>query len=252
MADIDHFKSVNDRYGHAVGDKVIRFLANIITEHSRPSDLVGRFGGEEFCIVLPGIGSKIAAEIAERLRLLVEKGHGVNFSSGMRITTSFGVSSVARGVHDLHVLLEQADKSLYAAKRSGRNCVVRWTRDLQEEVVEGESIPENDERAWKAADNGDAEPEKTNDEGFDEALVSVDELHGTDEGKLAAHIQDRDYDNVQDANLDLEESTSMPNRILILDRIGQSIKRAQRDNNRVVVMFIGVDTRQSVSDALSR
>ena len=249
MLDIDHFKLVNDQYGHAVGDKVIKFLANILTESSRPIDLVGRFGGEEFCIVLPGIGIKIAAEIAERLRLLVEKGHGVKFTSGMQISSSFGVSCLADGAHDLNGLLEQADKALYAAKRGGRNRVVCWASDLQEDVAEGVSRPEKGEQALKDTEEQTYTIEENNSEAFDQALISVDESRGVKKGD-AIQVQDNDLNHARDTRLDLEETTGMPSRILVMDRIGQAIKRAKRDDDRVIVMFIGIDTRQTVSDAL--
>jgi len=249
MLDIDHFKLVNDQYGHAVGDKVIKFLANILTESSRPIDLVGRFGGEEFCIVLPGIGTKIAAEIGERLRLLVEKGHGAKFTSGMRVTSSFGVSCLADGAHDLNELLEQADKALYAAKQGGRNRVVCWASDLQVDIAEGVSGSEKDEQLLKDAEEQTCTIEENNSEAFDQALISVDESRGVEKGD-AIQVQDNDLNHARDTRLDLEETTGMPSRILVMDRIGQAIKRAKRDDDRVIVMFIGIDTRQTVSDAL--
>ncbi|MCP4965842.1 MAG: sensor domain-containing diguanylate cyclase, partial [bacterium] len=139
MVDIDHFKSVNDRFGHAVGDKVIKLLAKILTEHSRPIDLVGRFGGEEFCVVLPEVGTAVAAEIAERMRLAVQEGKEAKFTSTLRITASFGVAALSERVNDHNAMLEQADKALYAAKEGGRNRVVKWSIALEEEAPAGVS-----------------------------------------------------------------------------------------------------------------
>ena len=119
MVDIDHFKSVNDRFGHAVGDKVIKLLAKILSEHSRPIDLVGRFGGEEFCVVLPEVGAEVAVEIAERMRLAVQEGKDAKFTSSLRITSSFGVTTLSERVKDHNEMLEEADKALYAAKEGG-------------------------------------------------------------------------------------------------------------------------------------
>lgn len=134
MVDIDHFKSVNDRFGHAVGDKVIKLLAAILTEYSRPNDLVGRFGGEEFCVVLPGASGDDAVEIAERMRLAVQEGHGAKFTNALRITSSFGVSTISSDIENVNRLVEQADKALYVAKESGRNRVIRWSSKFAEET----------------------------------------------------------------------------------------------------------------------
>jgi len=131
MADIDHFKSFNDRYGHAVGDQVIQVVTKILSETIRPTDILGRYGGEEFCILLPGQGPEGAAIAAERLRLAIEAraGLAVRTTSGTRITMSFGVSCLSLGAADSLELVDQADKGLYAAKQAGRNQVGQWTQD---------------------------------------------------------------------------------------------------------------------------
>lgn len=139
MVDIDHFKSVNDRFGHAVGDKVIKLLAKILTDFSRPNDLVGRFGGEEFCVALPGADKPVAAEIAERMRRAVQEGHGAKFTDAMRITSSFGVSDLTTGASDVAQLVDQADKALYVAKETGRNRVIQWSDDLATEEIAEET-----------------------------------------------------------------------------------------------------------------
>lgn len=125
MTDIDHFKSVNDTYGHPVGDQVIKLVARILQSSVRPSDLVCRYGGEEFCVLLPGLSMEGAAQIAERIRGGVEEncGRGVRTVEGMRVTSSFGVSSNNFGGKTLAELISQADQALYGAKRGGRNQV---------------------------------------------------------------------------------------------------------------------------------
>ena len=96
MTDIDHFKSFNDRYGHALGDQVIQVVVRTISESLRPTDIMGRYGGEEFCVVLPNADGAQATEIAERIcrRIETESGSKIRTTSGIRITSSFGVSTM--------------------------------------------------------------------------------------------------------------------------------------------------------------
>ncbi len=137
MVDIDHFKSVNDTYGHATGDRVIVFLANCLTKHARTQDMVARFGGEEFCVVLPRTDIQESAKIAESMRLEVEQGHGGDYTSDLKITASFGVSTLTSEVKNPNALFELADQALYKAKESGRNRVVCCT----DEEIEIKSKP---------------------------------------------------------------------------------------------------------------
>lgn len=129
MADIDHFKSYNDRYGHTVGDQVIKAVSKILGAGMRNEDLLCRYGGEEFCLILPGVDANGAAEIAERLREAIESSSGatVRSTEGLNVTASFGVSHTASGAKDTAEIIEQADAALYIAKGAGRNQVKRWT-----------------------------------------------------------------------------------------------------------------------------
>jgi len=128
MTDIDLFKNVNDTYGHIVGDKVIAAVAHTLAAHLRENDLLCRYGGEEFCIVLPGSSEDRAMEIAERLRSQVEEQCGANIlaSGKLQITSSFGVASLKSGAGDLSELIESADFALYTSKQEGRNRVTLW------------------------------------------------------------------------------------------------------------------------------
>ncbi|MBW1686545.1 MAG: sensor domain-containing diguanylate cyclase [Deltaproteobacteria bacterium] len=122
MADIDHFKRINDAHGHATGDEVIRRLAELLATAVRSSDAACRYGGEEFCIVLTGVKSEAATQVAERLR---EKMRSPGFAR-VPFTVSFGVASTASGASTLAELLEQSDRALYASKEAGRDRVTRW------------------------------------------------------------------------------------------------------------------------------
>lgn len=126
MCDIDHFKRVNDTHGHQVGDQVIAAVAHALSRHLRGGDLLCRYGGEEFCIVLPDTAEENALEIAERLRREVEAhaARQVKLEAPLAITCSLGVASLKSGAENLSELIELADFALYAAKRGGRNQAV--------------------------------------------------------------------------------------------------------------------------------
>jgi diguanylate cyclase (GGDEF)-like protein/PAS domain S-box-containing protein len=128
MTDIDHFKTFNDRYGHAVGDDVIRAMVHTLQARLRTNDLLCRYGGEEFCIVLPGVRLEQAMEIAERLRADVDEraGSSVRSTKGVNITASFGVAALAADIDDPVDIIGRADKALYTSKESGRNRVSAW------------------------------------------------------------------------------------------------------------------------------
>ena len=121
LLDLDYFKRINDDHGHAVGDRVLVDVAQILTRELRTSDLVGRVGGEEFAVVLPHVGRKGARETAERLRKAVAE-HVVRTSAGaLQVTASLGIASATRETPNLDTLLEGADVALYRAKEAGRN-----------------------------------------------------------------------------------------------------------------------------------
>jgi diguanylate cyclase (GGDEF)-like protein len=118
VLDVDHFKSINDEYGHAGGDGVLRDLAFGLREQLRSFELVYRVGGEEFLLLLPGASLKEAAEVAERLRVALEKAR----PGGIAVTASFGVAT-GSGRTRFDDLFAAADASLYSAKAAGRNRV---------------------------------------------------------------------------------------------------------------------------------
>jgi diguanylate cyclase (GGDEF)-like protein len=121
MADLDHFKQVNDRYGHAVGDAVLVTLAKLLRDNTREQDMIIRVGGEEFLLVLPEADATRALEICERLRQRVAA-HGWELvAPGLQISLSIGLASAPP--YELRSLIERADEALYAAKRAGRNAV---------------------------------------------------------------------------------------------------------------------------------
>lgn len=132
MADIDFFKKVNDTYGHAAGDEVIKMAANSLREVVRDLDMVARFGGEEFCVILPGAPIEQAQMIAERCRAKIE-GKETN---GIKVTGSFGVTSIRMGAGSATQLIQQADEALYYSKQHGRNKVTAWAPGMESLIAE--------------------------------------------------------------------------------------------------------------------
>jgi diguanylate cyclase (GGDEF)-like protein len=122
MLDIDHFKGINDGFGHLAGDSVLRGLASILQKRLRPNDRLGRYGGEEFCAILPETSLRSAAKIGEELRALVEAYAFVADDKQIRVTISIGAGCLQEGM-DMAALYRCADEMLYKAKRTGRNKV---------------------------------------------------------------------------------------------------------------------------------
>jgi len=119
ILDIDDFKKINDTYGHLFGDEVIKAIANMLIVHSREGDIVGRYGGEEFLIVMPHIHNGMTTKIADRFRIGVAE---LVFSKDVKVTVSIGGACLED--HTAMELIELADQNLYAAKRAGKNKVV--------------------------------------------------------------------------------------------------------------------------------
>jgi diguanylate cyclase (GGDEF)-like protein len=122
MFDIDHFKGINDNYGHLAGDYVLKELANLVKSRLRPDDILGRYGGEEFCAVLPETPLAGSASIAEDLRRRVEERGFIFEGETIPVTISLGAAELG-GEMDVLGLIKAADEKLYDAKRGGRNRV---------------------------------------------------------------------------------------------------------------------------------
>ena len=122
MLDADHFKSINDTYGHQTGDEVLRAISDRCRKTLRSNDVLGRYGGEEFLIVFPETKLEEAGAVAERLRAAVADEPIKVGDHALAVTVSIGVAAFAPG-HDVEKLFQRADSALYTAKQDGRNLV---------------------------------------------------------------------------------------------------------------------------------
>jgi diguanylate cyclase len=137
LIDIDHFKTFNDRYGHQVGDQVLRLVAKVLQENVREKDLAARYGGEELVAVLPGADLAICRRVAERVRQRVAEARLTRRSTGQEIasvTVSVGVAQFTLD-ESAEAMIERCDHALYQAKRTGRNKTVTENEIEAEQVV---------------------------------------------------------------------------------------------------------------------
>ena len=132
MVDIDHFKKINDEHGHGVGDKVLKMVAKLLESKFGNKDSICRYGGEEFCVLLPGTNLEKTIEVAQEVRSTIESyaTMGIDTATPMTVTASLGVAAIEQGATEPGKLVDQADKALYQAKESGRNRVEQWSQAL--------------------------------------------------------------------------------------------------------------------------
>jgi diguanylate cyclase (GGDEF)-like protein len=134
--DLDHFKRTNDRFGHALGDRVLKLFAATVRTHLEESSIVARLGGEEFAAILPGVDRLGAVETGEAVRRAFAKSGAFVDGLAVGATVSVGVAWDAGGGGDLNALFRRADAALYAAKRAGRNCVELLDPDAEDLLPE--------------------------------------------------------------------------------------------------------------------
>jgi len=133
MVDVDHFKSINDTWGHSHGDWVLSKIAEVCAQALRPTDVIGRFGGEEFVVALPNTSAEDAQIVAERLKKRVAELPLKEEMSERRLSVTIGVALAHTETADLESLIKRADQTLYVGKRDGRNRVVMCREGMEEE-----------------------------------------------------------------------------------------------------------------------
>jgi len=144
MFDIDHFKRVNDNYGHDIGDEVIKTVADILHTQKRASDIAGRLGGEEFALVLPEATLDSAVAAGERMRKRVAEHVVAAGGARIPVTISVGATVCRAATSGVEELIKQADLALYEAKRAGRNCVCRYAPPAESADAGAAAAPASD------------------------------------------------------------------------------------------------------------
>ncbi len=219
MVDIDHFKTINDRFGHAAGDKVIKNVADILSEHVRPTDLVARYGGEEFALVLPGLDIDTAVRVGERIRNVVEAEAGVELAAGHKVTSSLGAASLDSGAESADQLLDFADKALYVAKECGRNRLIRWAEAGKPGV----------------------------DDFIEQAGEDVEDTRSIEINQLRRKLEK--LQNTVPAN-GPDPVTELPTQMAFYDRIGEAILSARRQDRLAAVLIMDLSMFRRIDDQL--
>ena len=284
MTDIDHFKSVNDTHGHGVGDEVIKYLADVLADHARPNDLVGRFGGEEFCVVLPNTTLSEGYQIAETIRETIHQGVGAEFFDKCQITASFGVASIHSNASNPSDMVEQSDKALYVSKESGRNRVTNYSEKLEVPgAIEAEaaaaetpvapvapvkpSVPVLSMGSSQTAANtselkSDNKTEKETPEVKPALALNTDSSGSGDTGNskvtplftqptpVLKTGKSNPAANSAETNFESTGDSLRLDRNLLLDRLDQSVQSAQRKSRRVVVFLISIEAFHRINDTL--
>ncbi len=238
MIDIDHFKSINDRFGHSKGDKVIKLLADTLVESVRATDLVGRYGGEEFCVVLPGVELDRAREIAEQIRAAIVSGKDIRFIGTVRISASIGVSSLKFGAGTPADLIDQADKALYAAKQGGRNCVVAWPDMANADTGSAAALGVPGSAGYRVP----VIPRSTN---AADALLQ----ENSDLQRRVTSLETLLREQSERASVD-GDLMSLPTRSVLIDRITQGVKRGRRYETKLAVLCLEITTVQRVFETM--
>jgi diguanylate cyclase (GGDEF)-like protein/PAS domain S-box-containing protein len=217
MLDIDHFKSVNDNYGHSVGDQVIKIVVKKLVEVSRSSDLIGRYGGEEFCVVLPNTDLNVAMDVAECMRKAIMAAVFQTAEGELRVTTSFGVVANSVEFTDADEFVDKADRALYLAKENGRNRVNSWaekggsTVQAKKKVVISKEMPQKNSKPLQ----GEADTNR----------LDLPNTAQYDTG--LQHILCNQY-GVEGGS----------GRFLLFDRILQSVERSRRYNGKIALLIL--------------
>lgn len=211
MLDIDRFKRVNDAYGHAAGDEVLRVVSTAIKTVLRGDDEVFRYGGEEFCVLLPGADIKSASRLAERVRENIEAQVIGDAAEGqvIRVTASFGLSSIKFGAENLPALIKTADVALYESKRDGRNRVTIWSTEV---IEAGQTADAHQGNAGKKS------------------------ATGIDTVPLASEQQD------------IDKVTGLPNRAHFRRELARTITHTQQHNQYAVVLLLNINTFQRINN----
>jgi len=220
MIDLDYFKRVNDHFGHAVGDLVISGMAKILKDNCGERDLVGRYGGEEFCIGLVDRTKDECSWLADQIREQVISQSSGWLNSVQTVTASIGIATIPDQSCTVKNIVNRADQALYEAKETGRNKVVFWDQGSRFMSAGGAMAPPAIAKV---------KPEQTGSQGSGMAMPDM-EVVPMDAISFSPTQQQSIIDPV----------TKLPSRFIFTDRVAQSIARAVRNNKKVAVLQISL------------
>ncbi len=221
MIDIDHFKQVNDTHGHAVGDVAIRRVAEVLQRKTRELDLVGRYGGEEFVVALPGATLGRASATAQRYREGIACLTELDDVPLEQISVSIGLADTSKAEGDPMLMMDQADRALYQAKQTGRDRVCVYDESYQMRPAESGDGSDPQERIKIGA-----------------LRDQLKEMHQV----VRTQAEELTYKSMHD------ELTGLPNRFLLVDRLTQAIKLSARNGNQAAIISIGLSEYQHINE----
>jgi diguanylate cyclase (GGDEF)-like protein/PAS domain S-box-containing protein len=238
MVDLDYFKLVNDNYGHSTGDEVIKLLANILKSCTREEDLVGRYGGEEFCLVLLGMTAAEAVFVSERIRLQVKTESVAQFENGPAVAASLGVASIKDNSQNTNDLINKADEALYIAKESGRDQVFRWRPGSAEEINKKSHLATKNESDLKK-DLPDDQKGIPNVIDLKNRVTELESIAAQFSSELQ---QSKNYDNL----------TKLPSQKRFYAKIKKIIDGGHSGDNFSALLIIDIEMFRQINTTLGR
>ena len=230
MADLDHFKQVNDTYGHAVGDQVIVGMAQVLQEAAGETGFVGRYGGEEFCIVLPNLNEEHSQMAAETIRnAVLSRSPNWLKQTAKHVTSSIGVALLPKESCTVGEIVDWADQALYHAKDTGRNKVVFWDPEEMTDL----HIPEAAVGIASKAEQILTTP-----------ITLSPELK-------AAEVKPKPEEEAGSRSVlsAVDHKTGLPSEVIFNDRVAQAISRADWNDKTVAVLNIALNATEEIGTA---
>ncbi len=237
MVDIDNFKYINDKYGHANGDKVIKFVADVLISKSRPEDIVGRYGGEEFVILMPHTDIAHASKVAERLRLEIQQDGYALFDDKRTVTASFGLAEMIESVDESMELISNADDALYKAKQTGRNRVVCW----QPELSDGMRF---------SMDSEMSDVERASHESYMLEKSYKSEIRRLEDTVHSLEEQIEYCREEVKRSQGIDKLTGLPNTFIFRDRISQVLSQCRRYDRAAALISLDIDDFHTINEGL--
>jgi len=241
MADIDHFKSINDRFGHSVGDEAIRIVSEVLNNCKHEGAIIGRYGGEEFCVALPHTDLSKGKEVAEIFRCKIKSATKDFCGKGVTITASFGVANVEVEMTSISHLLEHADRALYTAKESGRDRVVTWVTSENHDYETGKENTAVQGRIQVGSSD------------YSELKGSADadlQLLNRRIAELETEIKNREAEYSKNRLSD--PITDLPTRVIFEDRVSQAMAYTARSDNILAVAVLNIGMFSRINNTLGQ